>query len=81
MNEKLSLLASVAVIGIVLYSAWLLSSVDTARLNRINNTIKAVSDTVGTDSAPAGSDSKTLVLYSGAAILFVATIYVLFKKK
>jgi hypothetical protein len=81
MNDKLSLIASVGVIALVAYGAYLLSDIDKAAINRINNTLKAVSDTVGTDDAKVTiNDPRKVIIGSGIAILLIAAIYVLLKR-
>ena len=81
MSEKLSILASVAVIAIAGYAVWLLADVDKAQIVSLGDTVNKINATLGTPTAPAVKDNTKTVLYAGIAILFVATIAVLIKKK
>jgi hypothetical protein len=80
-NEKLSLIASVSVIGLVAYGAYLLSDIDKAEVAKLNATVKTINDTLHTETTAASPDKTKVVLYSGIAILLVATTYVLLKGK
>jgi hypothetical protein len=81
MKENLSLIASVSVVAIVIYAAYLLSDVDTASIQKINNTVKTISSTIGSDQAPAETSQTKIAIYAGIGLLLASTIYVLLKDK
>lgn len=81
MNNKLSLLASLGVIAVAAYGAYLLSDVDKAEVAALNSTVKKLNDTLGTTVATKKDDTSMIVLRAGAAILVLAAIFVLLKKE
>jgi len=79
-NEKLSLIASVSVIALASYGAWLLADVDKAKIVSLNDTVSRLVDTLGGSSAPVKDDKTKPMLYAGIAVLLLASTYVLLKK-
>lgn len=79
--KDLSLLASVAVIAIVAYGAYLLADVDRAQIVSLNDTIKKINDTLGVTPPPAETDNTKLLLYGGITVLLLASVYTVLKKK
>jgi hypothetical protein len=78
MSERLSLIASVAVIGIVLYAAYLLKDVKQQDITQIVDAGKKLTTGVGT---PAPADSQQFFVVGGIALLFGLTLWTLYKKK
>lgn len=80
MNEKLSLIASVSVIALVLYGVWFMSEFDRSELTQLSTTIKTLNDTLGRSPVTVRDENEKMILYAGAAILLIATLYTLTKK-
>jgi hypothetical protein len=79
MSERLSLIASVAVIAFVVYAAWLVRDVKAADVSQIVGAAKALTAGVGTPAAE--NKNERLLLYGGLALLVGATLYTLLRKK
>ena len=81
MNEKLSLIASVSVIALVLYGVWFMSDFDRSELTQLSTTVKTLNDTLGRSPVKVQDENEKMILYTGAAILLIATLYTLTKSR
>jgi hypothetical protein len=80
MNEKLSIISSVAVIAFILYLGWMLRDIDKDSIAKINNTLSTLSNSIGTTPTTVPDSSEKYILYGGLGILLIATVRALIKK-
>jgi len=80
MESKLSLIASVSVIALAAYGAWLLADVDKTKIVSLNDTVSKLVDTLGGSSAEVKEDKTKPILYGAIALLLAASVYTLLKK-
>lgn len=80
MQEKLALLASVAVLAVAGIGLYYLADVDRAEIAQLNQTVKTINKTLGGKVPESKPDNTKTVLYSGIAILFLAALFLMLKK-
>jgi LPXTG-motif cell wall-anchored protein len=80
MSEKLSIIASVSVIVLVIYAGYLLKDVSKSDVKSLVNTINSVSKTFGTPQ-PELPDNNRVYLIGGIILLAGATLFTLVKRK
>jgi len=79
MKDDLQLLASVSVIALVSYGAYVLADLDQASIRRLNSTVKTLADTIGGPVKPEETPNSKLALYGAIAVLIVAALWIMLK--